>query len=383
MYELLAEFFLPSWRQGSNKLSQLPYPYERMLSSATPEIPAQLLSSIYEASTDPARWADVAHAVTRWVGGAIPSLQARRLGPNPQTFLITSGVPASFYQSYVNHYAMHDPHLVHVERLDVGRAHLSREVIPDAEYLASTFYNEWCRPMSVRDVQGAVLLRNRRWAVTFAVGHDEVPLDHASLARLNAVVPHMTRALRLGFRFDEPSANHDCLQAMAQENLVGWLKLDRSLTVIDHDRWPDECSLTSLTHVISLHRGALFAVNAEDHEHLQSLILRAIEGRTGTLTIRGTARPLRLVAVPSSPAFPFSNERCATLVYALPEQAPDDPRVESLPPSLRKVADALRRGLSDKEIAHELGLTLSTARTYVARVMARLHVKDRRALIRG
>jgi len=53
-----------------------------------------------------------------------------------------------------------------------------------------------------------------------------------------------------------------------------------------------------------------------------------------------------------------------------------------LPPSLRRVAERLARGQSDREIAAATGLALATVRTYVRRLYARTDVHDRRELMR-
>jgi DNA-binding CsgD family transcriptional regulator len=55
--------------------------------------------------------------------------------------------------------------------------------------------------------------------------------------------------------------------------------------------------------------------------------------------------------------------------------------LESLTPRLRRVAALLTEGRSDKEIAVELEIEVSTARTYVTRVFRRLGVHHRRELI--
>lgn len=55
----------------------------------------------------------------------------------------------------------------------------------------------------------------------------------------------------------------------------------------------------------------------------------------------------------------------------------------TLPPALRAVAEALAEGKTDKEIAIQFGYTLSTARTYVTRVLQRLQVNSRRELMRS
>jgi len=55
----------------------------------------------------------------------------------------------------------------------------------------------------------------------------------------------------------------------------------------------------------------------------------------------------------------------------------------ALPPSLRRIADLLGSGMSDKEIAVALDVPLATVRTYAARIYARLKVEGRRDLMRA
>lgn len=68
------------------------------------------------------------------------------------------------------------------------------------------------------------------------------------------------------------------------------------------------------------------------------------------------------------------------LRLVLPKATPE-PSILSLPPSLRRVAELLAAGQSDKEIASQLELPLTTTRTYVHRAMARLGVSNRRQLM--
>ena len=63
------------------------------------------------------------------------------------------------------------------------------------------------------------------------------------------------------------------------------------------------------------------------------------------------------------------------------ERGDDFALVEVLSPALRRVAQCLLLGMSDKEIAERLELPLVTARTYVSRALRRLGVKNRRELL--
>jgi DNA-binding NarL/FixJ family response regulator len=58
------------------------------------------------------------------------------------------------------------------------------------------------------------------------------------------------------------------------------------------------------------------------------------------------------------------------------------PSASALPPKLAAVADGVTRGLTDKQIADELGAPLATVRTYVQRVYRRLGVHSRIELAR-
>ena len=65
----------------------------------------------------------------------------------------------------------------------------------------------------------------------------------------------------------------------------------------------------------------------------------------------------------------------------LPRQQPALSLRSELTPALVPVAHAMAEGLSDKEIAVRLGLSVRTARTYAQRVLARLGLSDRRQLM--
>ena len=55
----------------------------------------------------------------------------------------------------------------------------------------------------------------------------------------------------------------------------------------------------------------------------------------------------------------------------------------ALPRALQRVAHEIAKGASDKDIAVSLDMPLSTVRTYVTRILARLEVTSRRELMKG
>jgi DNA-binding NarL/FixJ family response regulator len=57
------------------------------------------------------------------------------------------------------------------------------------------------------------------------------------------------------------------------------------------------------------------------------------------------------------------------------------PASAPLPASLQRVAKRVAEGMSDDQIAHEIGLTTKTIRTYVERIYRSLGVHSRAALV--
>jgi DNA-binding NarL/FixJ family response regulator len=110
-------------------------------------------------------------------------------------------------------------------------------------------------------------------------------------------------------------------------------------------------------------------------EDLQNAVSRALGGGSARLTVRRDGRQFDLIVSPS-PGAPSRAAEIVALCTATGARAFDE-----LPPFLRTTARLLTEGYPDKEIASRTGKSLATTRTYVTRVLCRLGVTSRRALI--
>lgn len=347
--------------------------------------PSKIVSSLYQAAAEPARWPDVISRVTDWLGGSQGILQARTLNPSVRAKVIWPGVPDRYFQAYTNHHCARDPHLRHLARLPVGRALLSREVLSDRELYSTEYFNEFCRPQHLGDLQGVVLLRTSEWGVTYATfGSSDRRFERADQARLDALVPDLTRALSLAFRWDGETPDH-ALDMAAGINLLAFLHIDHDLRALQAPDAACARVLTAESATLTYARSHLRARTPRDHETLRRAVRAAAQGHGTVIHLGPPESRLRIGVAPGPRMSPLENERCVTLVFAPISRDSAElmrRRITTLPNALRPVAECLMEGMADKEISERLGLPLPTARTYVTRTLARLDVQNRRQLMR-
>jgi hypothetical protein len=241
-------------------------------------------------------------------------------------------------------------------------------------------YNDFWRPQGFRDLQGVMLLRNARWAASLAMfGPNGREFDEASRAKLNAIAPHVRRALELGFSFEAAVGEESALQTATQMRVVGWVRVDRERFVLEEQEAQVLRGAGSPLGIVS---GKLCARDPEDARRLAEAVRSAAAGTATTFVLGKGALSLSIGVAPGPRRSPFEAERCVTVLFApAPSPLTSDPFAE-LPTSLRTVAERLAQGLSDKEIAAELETPLATVRTYATRVYERLGVHGRRELMR-
>ena len=116
-----------------------------------------------------------------------------------------------------------------------------------------------------------------------------------------------------------------------------------------------------------------------------ALILRAIrEGADGyVLKLSEPALMAEQIAQILQGAPPLSPSVAALVLRTLRSQPirPTSPSAETLSEREREVLDALRRGLSYKEAARELGIALDTVRNHIRKIYDKLGVHSARAAV--
>lgn len=351
----------------------------------TPEA-TDLLGKIYAAALEPDKWPDVVAGLTAWVGGEAGCIQVRRAHPVQGISAITTGSDPVFQRAYLEYYFRVDPHLERVSALRPGKVLLSREVIADEELFATEYYNDYCRPQRLNDLQGAVLIRDGARFVTFAtLSSRRRRFDDTTRARLDAIVPHLARAMALTLRSEELEPASVALQSASAERQCGLLRVNAELEVL--------AASSGVLDWLSLQRGALqvrdgllTAPEQRDREALKMSVRAALTGSRQVLTLDADPAEIASLIVAAAGPCLMHPEPAALVFFTLQSNrsgAESSLRTAhaALPPALRRVSNLLASGASDKDIAAQLDLPLATARTYVFRVLHRLGVHNRRELI--
>jgi DNA-binding CsgD family transcriptional regulator len=182
-------------------------------------------------------------------------------------------------------------------------------------------------------------------------------------------------AARIGFL--EALAALECAhQAIG----IGIVRIDRALDVVNtfgaaaHFLAQPDCPLV-------VRDGKLDARRSSDVPELQAAVARAFARSSASIQFPAWSKGSVRVA-------PASNSRLeepSVSVIFCPRVVEDakecSPLVQALPRALQRAALLMARGLADKEMALELGVELSTARTYATRVIRALGVHGRREVM--
>ena len=358
-----------------------------MTTVSSPQIPAEILTSIYTAAFDPARWTEAVAQITRWTGGDVGSLAARRLDANPETVRVTSGVDPRFSASYVSHLRTDEPYPCPelLTGLPVGRALRLRDIVAQAQVDPSSYFHQLMQAQKLKHLQAVLPLRSANWVLTMATARREGrDFDRQNMARLEVAASHIGDALRGRAGLDAVAeSNEPALRLVQQMGLVGIFQTDRTGHVL-HGH--DHSEQLSTSHaLVRIERRRLRARTAKDQKRLAGSLAHAVRGKSSVLVLGKGESALYLGLVPGPRRSPISPERSVSVIFAPSPLRPSQVaagRFETLTPALRSVADLVAQGLTDKEIASRLNLPVATARTYVTRVLKRLEVSNRRELMR-
>jgi PAS domain-containing protein/DNA-binding CsgD family transcriptional regulator len=362
---------------------------------------------LYDAALGQRPWSDVAHDLTRLIGGRSLILMVHEPLFQVTDVVTTLGIPDQALVDYAANYALHDVWIqgMHSKRL-IDRPVRGQELIDDRSFENSMFYSEFLRPR-------VEVYHNLCSLLTLSGGRQSVIGIHrpkragaysaGEADQLGRILRHVRSALHLRQCLaDQIAVAQSVLTAL--DSLTAGVVLLGAKGSIVHANEAAERILRANDGICRAGDTLRAANGVEDHR-LEALIsgarattLASEMGDAKALPMAGgrvrISRPSgrRAYAVAVTPSArnlaEFGADHATALVFIIdPMQLPpvDAAALEAqfgLPPAEAKLVLALTSGVALPAYARQAGISYHTARTLLARALARTNTGSQLDLLR-
>lgn len=351
--------------------------YERLL---------DLIGKIYDAALDEKLWATVSPAIAAAFDAPSAALQLRDTHTGAVNLLsLTENYDAKSMASYEAYFGEKDPWVLGALRVNMATAVTTQDLMDPKELLNSEFYHDWCRPLGLFNLVGALLPVDRGEFAGLGIirplaGERFEELDKALVAQF---LPHLQRALQIRRRLVIPSVEGQAARETLDRTATATVVVSRDGHILLANRKAEQ--LFREADAIRSVGNRLAAVGRRAAERLSRLIHDATDTAAGggnssggMLAVdRPDRLPLTVLVVPFRPA---QNGIGAPLPAAIlfirdPEMltaaALALQGLFGLTQAEAVVASALADGKSVNEIGTASGISLNTARTHVKNIFAK------------
>lgn len=354
----------------------------------------ELIPQLYDAALDPELWAEMSGLISKCFDSTSVALLTQT-GATTSWLARTPNIDDRALESYQARFKHLDIWAQRAVELGLGQALSSADVVSDAEFESSAFYNDWARHVDNFHVLGAVVpvTPNDLGVIGIHRPRAASPFETGDKHLLSIVLPHLKSALQLHIRLRnmeiERSASLDALDRSGTAILV----VSARLRVI-------YCSgaAARLLHAggpLSVRNGRLLAADRQTHDRLTTLIRSAVAAAIGKSAAAGgniaiprhDAPPLTALVAPFNAARDGfgSSEPAAILFVRTPGSPPLQPGalrdLFGMTRAEARLACALAAGQPLDAITGHFGVTLNTARSQLKSVFAKTSTNRQSELV--
>lgn len=161
---------------------------------------SSLVGEIYDAAADPAMRSGALEQVSHFVGGCAATILSRDTARLSIEIHQHFGTESRFRQLYRDRYVEQDPlldrHLAFAAEQAIGVT----DVMPHADFVATSFYREWVEPQGAIDLATVALEKSdTRTTVLQVLRHrSRGTVDDAMRERMRLLAPHIQRSRIMG-----------------------------------------------------------------------------------------------------------------------------------------------------------------------------------------
>jgi PAS domain-containing protein len=356
----------------------------------------QFLDTLYRGAIDGAelsRALQLIQDLFHCRGGALVAFDAHA----PATDLsLISGLFADYGRLYLEQFVKIDPAPVIFSRLATGTASATNRMLTAEEQNALPFVNEFFRPIGLTETLGGNLFSDRaRFSlIGLQRGDDRPPFDDDDIARIERLMPHVTRALQLRRAFLRIEAKNLALQAAIDRLPAGLVLLDSDGSAVFVNAAMD--AIAKRADGLSLDRsGRPLLANHAARRRFDALLNDVSKGGAGgVLSVPRTsgARDYALLVAPSPTSLShlqWDKPGTAGTLVLLHDpdsrsQAPPEvlERALHLPKGAAKLVAALAADDDLKSFAEREGITIHTVRFHLHTALTRTGARNQAELVR-
>jgi DNA-binding CsgD family transcriptional regulator len=343
-----------------------------------------LIGQLYDASLDPRLWSTVGPVLARTLDAPSAGLIVVNPGDKPHWLSQTDNL-SELRGPHEAYYHRHDVWAQRAAQIEMSRIFVSQELIPDAEFARTEFYQDFCRVAGVFRVIGTVFPICNGTVGILGIHRARRAADWSEADRtlVHRVFPHLKRALEL----------RQHLAAADMERQAAFDALERTgvatLVVVGDGRVlyasVEAEKLLREGGALQVRSGKLTAASPATAARLAQLI----EGAVDTATARGVSTggalkidredrlPLTMLVAPFRPARDgFGAPVPAAIVFVRdPERLTAAgaalQALFGLTPAEASIAVELSQGRSMDEIVLAHGVSINTAKTHLKHILGK------------
>jgi DNA-binding CsgD family transcriptional regulator len=353
----------------------------------------RFLDLVYDAATEPELWSSVLTEIcdlTGSLGGALFGQSTRKV-----FFDYNGRLDADRMRLYQEQH-LSNVWSEHMFRQPVGRLVGSDEIAPLSTLQKTAFFDDILRPQEIAHSVMAKLFGDDDFHGAFNICRSERhgPMDEGGRRLISAMVPHLRRAVALGFRLDGYRAIQRAEYAVLDQLASGVILLDRRNRILYLNAAAQLLGLED--GALSLRGGTLRARPQAHAKRLDDLILAAQRGLPASAMSIPRSGDGQLLTVLISSVRGRDMERfadmsmpdAAVLVFVVdPVNSSGMPiswimDAYGLTPAETRVALAASTGASIPMVARSLLLSQNTIKTHLRRIYAKTGTRRQAELAR-
>lgn len=354
---------------------------------------SNLISLLYDAAMDPMSWESFLEALRLHLGGNYASLIVRPGSADDAGLVVSAAGGRQDLMPNCPKISMSPFRSMPTDRIvTVG------DVMPESEWRASRYYNDWCKQLQVFHVMAADIMTKDGCVYGLRITRPEgaPAFNKQDRAFGSMLLPHIKRALNLHLSVNQDRQVISLYSKATAQLMVGVVVLDQNGMVLECN--PAAAGILDMQDGLKVAGGMLEANYANDNRKLQRLIKDALMhtqvsrlSMTEGMSVSRQSGQLNwgvVVQSISPDEWTEGKQRPSVAVFVRDTGGKADPPVKlaqqlfQLTPAETSLAIQLANGLSLEEAAEVLNIRRNTARAHLRSIFSKTGVRRQTELVR-